>query len=79
MCTLPVDAVERAMVMDREEAILIVAKAIDPSWPTARSILSLCAGKHSGSPETVEKCRSLYNNMKRDTALQVVKFQREKR
>ena len=79
MCTLPVDAVERAMVMDREEAILIVAKAIDLSWPTARSILSLCAGKNSVSPETVEKCRSLYNNMKRDTALQVVKFQREKR
>ncbi len=79
MCTLPVEAVERAMVMDREEAILIVAKAIDLSWATTRSILNLCAGRNGMAPDAIGKCRSLYNSIKRDTALQVVRFQREKR
>lgn len=79
MCTLPVEAVERAMVMDREEGILIVAKAIDLSWPAARAVLNLCAGKGGIAPDTLEKCRGLYSNMKRDTALQVVKYHRDRR
>ena len=65
--------------MDREEGILIVSKAIDLTWPTVRAILNLCAGEGGiGAPE-LERCRSLYNNIKRETALQVVKYQREKR
>lgn len=79
MCTLPVEAVERAMVMDREEGILIVAKAIDLSWPTARAVLNLCAGKGGIAANTLENCRTLYNNMKRETALQVVQYQRDNR
>jgi uncharacterized protein (DUF2336 family) len=79
MCRLSVEAVERAMVMDREEGILIVAKAIDMSWPTARAVLNLCAGKGGIAPGTLERCHSLFNNMKRETALQVVQYQREKR
>ncbi|MDP2298751.1 MAG: DUF2336 domain-containing protein [Pseudolabrys sp.] len=79
LCTLPVEAVERAMVMDREEGILIVAKAIDLSWPTARAVLNLCAGKGGMAADTLERCRMLYSNMKRETALQVVKYQRDNR
>lgn len=79
LCTLPVEAVERAMVMDREEGILIVAKAIDLSWPTARAVLNLCAGKGGIAADTLEKCRTVYNSMKRETALQVVKYQRDMR
>ena len=79
LCNLPLEAVERAMVMDREEAILIVAKAIDLSWGATRSVLNLCAGKMRMGPDRLERCRSLYQNMKRDMALQVVKHQREKR
>lgn len=79
LAILPVEAVERAMVMDREEGILIVSKAIDLSWPTVRAILNLCAGEGGIAAAELERCRSLYGNIKRDTALQVVKYQREKR
>lgn len=79
MCTLPIDVVERAMVLDREETILIVAKAIGLSWPTAKAILFLCAGKGGLASDTLEKCRTVYHNLKRETALQVVKFQRNRR
>lgn len=79
MCDLPVDVVERAMVQDREETILIVAKAIGLSWPTAKAVLFLCAGKGGMAADTLEQCRSVYNNLKRETALQVVKFQKNRR
>ena len=79
LAILPVEAVERAMVMDREEGILIVSKAIDLSWPTVRAILNLCAGDRGIAAAELERCRSLYSNIKRDTALQVVRYQREKR
>lgn len=79
LCNLPLESVERAMVMDREEAILIVCKAIDMSWGATHAVLNLCAGKMRLGPDRMERCRSLYQHMKRDTALQVVKHQREKR
>jgi uncharacterized protein (DUF2336 family) len=79
LSNLPIDLVERAMVMDREETILIVTKAIGLSWLAAKAVLNLCAGKGGLAPDTLEKCRTTYNNMKRETALQVVKFQRERR
>jgi hypothetical protein len=67
------------MVMDREEGILIVAKSIDLTWPTARAVLNLCAGEGGIDDSALERCRSLFNNMKRSTALQVVQYQRDKR
>lgn len=79
MCILPIDAVERAMVMDRDEGVLIVCKASQLSWPATRAVLRLCAGRHGIAAAALEKIRAAYNNMKRETALQVVKFQRENR
>jgi uncharacterized protein (DUF2336 family) len=79
MCILPIDAVERAMVMDREEAVLIVCKASHLSWSATRAVLSLCAGRAGIATTRLEKIRTAYGNMKRETALQVVKYQRENR
>lgn len=75
MCSLPIDMVERAMVLDREETILIVAKAIGLSWPTASAVLHLCAGKGGLGVDTIEKCRATYYGLKRETAIQVINYQ----
>ena len=79
MGALPIDMVERAMVADREEAILLVIKAIGLSWPAARSVLYLCAGKGGLAADTLAKCRAIYYNMKRETAAQVIKYQRDRK
>ncbi|MCF8476575.1 MAG: DUF2336 domain-containing protein [Pseudolabrys sp.] len=79
MGAMPIGMVERAMVMDREEAILIVIKAVGLSWQTAKSVLYLCAGKGGIAADTLEKCRSIYYNMKRETALQVIAYQLNRR
>jgi uncharacterized protein (DUF2336 family) len=78
MCALPIDLVERAMVLDREETILIVAKAVDLSWSTTKAVLLLCAGKGGIAANTIEQCRNMYNKLKRETALQVIKFQQKR-
>lgn len=78
MCDLPIEMVERAMVLDREETILIVAKAIGLSWQTTKAVLLMCAGKGGLAADTMERCRTVYNNLKRETALQVIKFQRSR-
>jgi uncharacterized protein (DUF2336 family) len=78
MCALPIDVVERAMVQDREETILIVAKAIGLSWSTAKAILRLCAGKRGMAAHTLEQSRTIFNTLKCETARQVIKFQQKR-
>ena len=54
MGPLPIDMVERSMVMDREETVLIVTKAVGLSWQTAKAVLQLCAGKAGDRRRTLE-------------------------
>lgn len=79
MGSLPLNMVERAMVMDREEAILIVTKAAGLSWMVARSVLFLCAGEGGIAADFLLKCQAGYHNMKRETAARVIKYQVENR
>jgi uncharacterized protein (DUF2336 family) len=78
MSGLPIDVVERAMVQDREETIMIVAKAIGLSWSTVKALLLLCAGKRGVTANMLEQCRVVFNKLKRETALQVVKYQQQR-
>ena len=78
LSALPIEVVERAMVQDREETALIVVKAIGFSWPTAKAVLLLCAGKRGLSPNALEQCRVVFDRLKRATAQQVVEFQRKR-
>jgi len=78
MCGLPIDVIERAMAQDREETILIVAKSIGLSWSTAKAVLLLCAGKRGMPAHILEQCRMVFQKLKRETALQVVRFQQKR-
>jgi uncharacterized protein (DUF2336 family) len=78
LCPLPIDAVERAMVQERPETILIIAKAIGLSWPTAKAILLLRAGKGGMSPHALDQCMADFARLKRETAKQVIAFQHKR-
>ena len=67
------------MVQDRTDTILIVAKAGGLSWPTAKSLLALCAGKTAISPHALGQYQSVFNRIKRDTAQQIIAFLRKAR
>jgi len=75
LCSLPIDSVERAMVQERPETILIIAKAAGFSWLTAKAVLLLRAGKRGMSPQSLEQCMADFARLKRETARQVLAYQ----
>jgi hypothetical protein len=77
LSALPIDIIERAMVQDRADTILIVAKAGGLSWPTAKSLLTLSAGKTAISPYALNQHQSVFNRIKRSTAQQIIGFLRK--
>jgi uncharacterized protein (DUF2336 family) len=78
LCDLPVESVERAMVQERPETILILAKAAGFTWPTVRQILKLRASDHGISHQELEQSLVTFTRLRRGTAQQVVDFQRKR-
>jgi uncharacterized protein (DUF2336 family) len=72
---LPTHAVERAIVHDRVESILIICKATGVSWNTVRAVLMLRAGKGGLSKHELEHYLTLFTRLKQETARHVLKFQ----
>jgi uncharacterized protein (DUF2336 family) len=73
---LPIDAVERAIVHDRVESILIIAKALGLSWNTVKAIMMLRTADKGGlSKYELENYLALFTRLKQETARQVLKFQ----
>jgi uncharacterized protein (DUF2336 family) len=78
LCELPIEAVERAMVQERPETMLIIAKAIGLSWPTVKQILKLRAGERGIGSHELEQCLATFTRLRPATAQQVVDFQRKR-
>ena len=78
LCDLPINAVEAAMVQERSELVLILAKSIGLSWRTAKAILLLRAETHGMSAHELEQQLRGFELLKRATAQQVVRFQRNR-
>jgi uncharacterized protein (DUF2336 family) len=73
---LPIGAIERALVHDTGDQILVLTKSIDLSWKTTRAILVLRTGANgrlnSESPEYQER----YKKLRAETARAAIKFYR---
>jgi len=78
LCDLPIETVERAMVQDRPETVLIVAKAMGLSWPTVKGVLRMRAGERVVSSYALEQCLGTYSRLKPATARQVLEFYRKR-
>jgi uncharacterized protein (DUF2336 family) len=78
LCKLPIEMVEHAMVQDRSETLLIIAKAVGLSWPTVKHILKLRTGEGGVAPQELEQCLGIYTRLKTATAQHVVEFQRKR-
>jgi hypothetical protein len=75
---LPVDVVERALLDDSREMVVIVAKAVKLSWATTQSLLVLC---HDGgmSAHDLESARKNFSVLSDATARQVVGYDKARR
>jgi uncharacterized protein (DUF2336 family) len=72
LCDLPVDVVERALLDDEGEMIMIVTKAANLSWPTTKVLLSACHGAHS--QQDMEQALKNFSLISVPTARQVLAF-----
>ncbi len=76
MADLPVGLIERALTSRRTEQILVIAKAIDLQWQTAKAILLLQAGTKGSSTSELDQCCETFARLQLDTAKKVIHFYR---
>jgi uncharacterized protein (DUF2336 family) len=71
---LPVDLIERALLDEGEDMILLLAKAADCSWVTVRGLLLMYAGNRKLKPDDLTKIAERYKKLSVETARNVVGF-----
>jgi len=76
MGNLPTGLVERAIVNNRPEQILILAKAIGLPWETTREILLLKGQSAGQSAHDIDRCGATFARLQPATAKQAINFYR---
>lgn len=76
MSDMSTNVVERNLNDEYAEFLLILAKAIDLSWATTRTILTLGARNHLCAASEIEPCLIDFQRLKRQTARQILGFHR---
>jgi uncharacterized protein (DUF2336 family) len=76
MCDLPVGLIERALVQEQPDTILVLAKAIGISWETTRAIIQLKPGARERSGNELEQWRERFAKLKPETARKAIQFYR---
>ena len=78
MSELSLSFVEQAMTQERAEMIVVIAKALALSWPTAKAVLALRA-RHCGSAnQAVEESMASFERLKTATAREIIRFYRQR-
>jgi uncharacterized protein (DUF2336 family) len=78
LCDLPIGAVERVLVQNEPEQLLVFAKAIDLSWETVRAILALQAGRDGVARERLNECLASFFRLRPKTAQTALQFYRQR-
>jgi uncharacterized protein (DUF2336 family) len=74
MCAMSLQFVERAMMQERSETVLVLARAIGLSWSTVKAILLLRAGKRIIAMDEIAQCLASFERLKTATAREIVRF-----
>ena len=69
-----VDLVERALVDQGEDMILLLAKAAGCSWTTTRELLLMYAANRNLAPDDITRAFERYKKLSRATAQNIVSF-----
>ena len=76
MADTPADVVERLVTDGNAETILVLAKASDLPWETARSLITLAAKRYRRSPGDVDRAMAAFQRLRPATAQQILDFHR---
>lgn len=76
LCKLPLDVVERGLVHDRVEPVLVFARSIGLDWETTQSILTLRTGSGGCNKSEIDEALAHFTRLKPETAQKAVAFYR---
>ncbi|HMF24427.1 MAG TPA: DUF2336 domain-containing protein [Pseudolabrys sp.] len=71
---LPLDLVERALLDEGEDMLLLLTKAAGCSWTTARELLLMYAANRSLQPDEITQAFERYRKLSQETARNIVSF-----
>lgn len=75
----PVDMVERALLDQREDMTLILAKAAGCSWMTTKELLLMQAAGRGLSAEDLDQALERYKRLRPETARNIIKFREQRK
>jgi uncharacterized protein (DUF2336 family) len=73
LCSLPVDVIERALLDRNRETLLILARALEFSWPTTMALLFLGAKDHRITAQELKDLERDYGRLNIETSRSVLK------
>jgi uncharacterized protein (DUF2336 family) len=73
---LPIGAIERTLVHDHSDQVLVLAKSIGLSWDTTKAILLVQTATKSKSTHEFEQCLANFKKLKPETARTAIQFYR---
>lgn len=76
MCDLPIGLIERALVQNEPEQLLVIVKASDLSWETAKAIITLPAGRCGLAKHLLDQCFASFFRLQLKTARAALQFYR---
>lgn len=76
MSDVPLGLIERALTRDEVEQVLVIAKALELSWETTKSILMLKEGSNQAHSEGMNQTFASYFRLKTKTARTALQFYR---
>jgi uncharacterized protein (DUF2336 family) len=79
LCALPADVIERAVMDKNREMLLILAKALDFSWPTTMSLLFLGARDHRITALELKNLENEFERVNAATSRSVLAFYQSRR
>ncbi|WP_187435478.1 DUF2336 domain-containing protein [Bradyrhizobium cytisi] len=79
LCPLPIEIVERALMDKNREPVLILAKSLDLSWPTAMALLFLGAPNYRIMAGDLEKLKLDFHRLNVKTCRGVITLYRSRR
>jgi uncharacterized protein (DUF2336 family) len=74
LCSLPVEVVERALLDDKREMTLVLAKALDFSWETTMSLLFLGSKDRRISAGNLDSMKEDFAHLNAETSQSVLRF-----
>jgi uncharacterized protein (DUF2336 family) len=75
----PIELVERALLDERPDLALVLARAAECCWSTTKAILLMSASNRTMSPIDLDRAMTEFDNLKIETAQQAVEFYRSRR